>query len=314
MRTPPWARGILFAAPLVAVLSSLELGLRYGAERHFGGQVGKVSQVMQHRIDPELAIFGASNALMGFDAPLIEKMTGLKTFNFAKDGTYFVQYQALVREFAAYARKPRIVVFAETYLTFVPTHALRNPGDYLPYFSSPNIYEVFRDIDSELTWKLRYIPYYSFVVADVEYYSASLRGYRELLGKPAIENERQGFFPRGGGWHENGSPSQLPPLNAAGSDRVAGQFAELVSRFERKGTPVVVVVMPVDRECRSAVPDFDARKRRLSAMLGDRGTFLDYSDHPMASDRANFYDCGHLNARGAERFSEAFANDLTAIK
>jgi hypothetical protein len=38
--------------------------------------------------------------------------------------------------------------------------------------------------------------------------------------------------------------------------------------------------------------------------------FLDYSDHPISHDRANFYNASHLNRMGSEGFSRVLAHDL----
>ena len=138
MSESPFRRGVRFVVPLVAALAAISQAVRYGAMHSSINQSGKVNLLMQHRIDPELAIFGASNALTGLDAPAIEQATGETTFNFSMDGTPFVQYQALVRELAGYSTHCRHVVLAETFMTFIGLPALNNPGKYLPYLGSEN--------------------------------------------------------------------------------------------------------------------------------------------------------------------------------
>ena len=177
MSASPLRRGVRFALPLVAALAALEQAARYGATHCYVHQAGKINLLMEHRVDPELAIFGASNGLTDLDAPAIEAATGERTFNFSVDGTPFVQYQALVRELAASYPTCRHVVLAETFMTFMGLPALRTPSRYLPSLDRESVYPVFREIDPALAFRARYVPFYSFIVADQDYYKASLRGY-----------------------------------------------------------------------------------------------------------------------------------------
>jgi hypothetical protein len=88
------------------------------------------------------------------------------------------------------------------------------------------------------------------------------------------------------------------------------QFAEVIALLASRGLNIVLVVTPLEAECQQMVPGFKAHRDRLREVLGDRGVFLDYSDHPIARKSHYFYNCGHLNVAGAEAFSKAFVDDF----
>ena len=317
MSESPFRRGVRFVVPLVAALAAISQAVRYGAMHSSINQSGKVNLLMQHRIDPELAIFGASNALTGLDAPAIEQATGETTFNFSMDGTPFVQYQALVRELAGYSTHCRHVVLAETFMTFIGLPALNNPGKYLPYLGSESIYPVFHEIDPKLAWRAKYVPFYSFIVADQAYYKTSLRGYLALLGRPPENPEHQGYLPQAIDWTPP-SPADVAAAAAASADdfheqpRVVRELTEAVALLNRSGKQVFVVITPLQASCLSGFPGYAAHREKLRSMLGEGVVFLDYTDDPIASDTANFHNCGHLNARGATAFAKLFARDFKA--
>jgi len=302
--------------PLIAALAGLEQAARYGAMHCYVHQAGKINLLMQHRVDPELAIFGASNGLADLDAPAIEEATGERTFNFSMDGTPFVQYQVLIRELAASYPSCRHVVLAETFMTFLGLPALRTPGKYLPYLGSPSVYPVFREIDPTLALRARYVPFYSFIVADQDYYKASLRGYLTLLGHPPANSERQGFMPKDAVWAE---PTQAAQTAAAVADDfsesepVVRAFSEAIALLNRSGKQVFVVVTPLQADCLGAFPRFERHREKLRSLVGTGNVFLDYTHDPLASDKANFYNCGHLNARGAAALSRVFAADFLEL-
>lgn len=300
-------RGVLFALPLVALLALFERAVLFGVTRCFVGEVAKVNLIMQHRIDPPLVIFGSSNALTAFDAPLLEQLTGLPTYNFGLYGTYFVQYQALVREFAEYTQNGRYVVIAETYQTFRPLTALRGPERFLAYASTPNVAAVIDEIDPPLAWRLRHVPFYSLIVANSSFYGSAMRGYRALLGWQVRDREQQGWLPMNLSW----DPSPYEGDHGY-SERVAREFAETLALLASRGLTIVLVVTPIESGCQRMVEHFAQHRDTLRTTLGNRGVFLDYSQHPIAGDIRYFYNCGHLNTLGAKEFSRVFATDLAA--
>ena len=210
-----------------------------------------------------------------------------------------------MREFADYSRRARDVVLAETFLTFDPRPAIAAPGRLLPHADVPTVAETLDEIDPTLARRLRYVPLYSFAVADGEYYRTAARGLLSLLHRPPVDNLRLGF-------HAVDQPFQRVELRsrATPSPRLEERFVETLELLRRRGLRPAVVVTPVQAGCQASVPGFAAHRRRLRELTAGRGLFLDYSLHPVAAAEESFYNCGHLNAVGAARFSRAFVVDL----
>lgn len=300
-------RGTLFALPLLAMLFAIERLALLGATNCHVGEPGKVNLIMQHRSDPDLAIFGSSNALTAFDTPLIESLSGLDAYNFGLYGTPFVQYQALLREFADTTHNAKVVVIAEMFMTFRSLKALRGPDRWVPYASNPHVRRVMDAIDPDLGWRLRNVPFYSLVAANTSYYGSVWRGYRNLLAGPPPEARLKGFLPV----DQSFVLTQFDDDHGH-NDRIVADFAETLDALARTGAKLVVLVTPLAAECHHMAPRFAAHRAQLRELLGYRGLFLDYASHPIAHDSDNFYNCGHLNVGGAEAFSQVFVEDLRA--
>jgi hypothetical protein len=309
------ARALGFALPLLAGLAALERAVEYGRAHAYVHQAGKINLAMQHRVSPEIAVFGASNALVDFDAPLLERLLGETTYDYGIDGTPFVQYQALIRDFAASSPRGGEVVLAETFMTFVGLDGIRNPDMWLPHVGAPAVYEVLHRIDPELAWKARYVPFYPLIEADQDSYKAALRGYLSLLGRPPPDSQVQGYLAKDETWRPPAPGVASTVAEYPFDERVVPQFAEVIALLNRAGKRVTVVVTPIEEDCLAALPYLDAHRDRLRSLVGagEGNVFLDYTHHPIARDKAGFYNCGHLNRSGAAAFTRIFAADLAAL-
>ena len=276
-------------------------------------EAGKINLALQHRVSPELAVFGASTALTDFDAPLIEELLRKSTYDYGLAGTPFVQYQALIRDFATSSPRCDDVVLAESYTTFMGLDEIRSPAAWLPHVDTPAVYDVLHGIDPALAWKARYVPLYPLIVADQDSYKVALRGYLSLLGRPPRDNQVQGWDGKDEAWHPP-PPAVVDAVAKYPFDaRVVPQFVEVIALLNRAGKRVTVVVTPIQEDCQVALPYLDAYRDKLASLVGAGNGFLDYSHHPIAGDRACFYNCAHLNRHGAAAFSRIFAADFAAL-
>jgi hypothetical protein len=278
-------------------------------------QAGKINLVMQHRVSPELAVFGASNALDDFDAPLIEQLLGKSTYDYGVAGVPFAQHQALLRDFATSSPRCDEVVLAESRMTFVGLDGIQDPDMWLPYVDAPAMYEVLRGIDPSLAWKARYVPFYRLIVADRDSYAVAARGYLSLVGRPPPNSQVQGYHATDETWQ----PPTPDEVRAAArypfDERVVPQFVEVIAMLNRAGKRVTVVLTPIEEDCLAALPYLDAHRDRLRSLVGaaEGNVFLDYTRHPIGGDKSSFYNCTHLNRAGAAAFSRVFAADFAAL-
>jgi hypothetical protein len=308
------ARVLGFTLPLLAGLTAFERAFEHGRSRSHVDLAGKINLTLQHRVSPELAIFGASNALIDLDAPLIEEILGKSTYNYGLAGTPFLQYQALIRDFATSSPRCDEVVIAESYLTFAGLDELRSPDAWLPHVDVPVVYEVLHGIDPARAWKARYVPFYQLIVADQDSYKAALRGYLSLLGRlPPDPQVVQGWNAKDETWHPPPPAAMRAAAEYPFDARVVPQFVEVIALLNRAGKHVTVVVTPFEEECQASLTYLDAHRAKLRSLVDADNAFLDYSRHPIAADEANFYNCGHLNRHGAEAFSRVFAADFAAL-
>lgn len=305
------ARAAAFTAGLVAVLGGLRGGLGYGARHVRRGDAGKISRVMGHAADPELAIFGASNAESGISPALLERATGRTAENLAVDGTGVAQYGALVRELLRYGRPGAHVILVMSPFALAAPALPTAPSWYYPHIGNPFVYEAMARFDATTAWRARHVPFYDFVVYDHTYYRNAVEGLRAAFGAPLDDPDR-GFTPRGLRWDERLDAAGQRPFPCVIEAETVAVYRSLLAAIEASGRKAFVVFPPVQADAIRLLPGMEELVGIFASFApGDH--YLDYHRDPMGTERRYFYNHTHLNVEGAERFSTMLGSDLDRV-
>jgi hypothetical protein len=299
-------------AILMLILQLLIWGLDFGARADQTGQSGKINRLMAHEIDPDLVIFGASNAFVDFDPDIIQKETGLSVFNMGIDGTPFVQNQALIREFADYTKNCKYVVMAGSFISFKERAALKSPGKYYPHFHKPYVFNTFRKIDPDLSLKLRYVPFYKFVAYDEAFYKSVAKGYAQLAGMKVQDPERKGFLPKKEKWNKNLDQTfaEQEVETITFDPAILKDYRETLAELNEKGIKAFLLITPLQADGQTLFANLDALRDTFRSLAGTENVFIDYTTDEINRYKRYFYNYSHLNATGADTFSAMFARDL----
>lgn len=285
----------------------------------------KLCKIFSHELDPSLIVFGSSIAHLGIDIPLLERITGIDSYNLGLDGTIYDQYEAVVEEFLSYTKRCRYMLFvAESW------HFKKSPGLYAALFykdllKHPNLYRAFLQIDPGTTFGLRYIPGYEFALASGTWESSGISeeeflkkaiGSGEFFRMPFIASfeldDKQGFFPKNEQWTSGNALGY--PSNGVNYDRdVLVRFIEINKRLVKMNIRPIFIIPPLfsknGREASSI------QKQEMVKKIQSAGAdVLDYSRDELTRHTENFFDVSHLNAKGAEKFSNILAADLVNLK
>ena len=287
---------------LFIVNNLLIIGVQYSEH----AQTGKVSMLMNHRIDPQVMVFGASNGETGIASNTIEKESGKTVFNMCVDGTSVLQFGDLVREFNEYSRHCEMVVFA------IGPFALQKeklPHAMNRYYAwSHNTYlrqNVFLNQVPEFR-KLKYIPFYGFVLYDSDFYKNSFDGWSRILNRPFLTSNKadQGWASMPIQWGDNNSVSALESLSLQVDSSVVNEYKQLTKELNHKGKKVVFVLMPCQDEGRQVMKGYDQLRKGIQSITAYPNTCLDFSEDLISKDKKWFYNYSHLNTTGAVYFSQ----------
>jgi hypothetical protein len=300
---------LLVGAIALALQQAINSGLRNIQTSDFG----VLNRITTGRINAEIVITGSSRALRQYDSRIIQEITGRPTFNIGVNGSQTDMQLAVLKTYLRHNASPRLVVHNLDLFSFLTSHEIYNPAQYLPYLPEEPIYAGIRRVYPD-AWKWKYLPLYGYAVEDMRF--TWMLGLRRLAGFQPREDHFQGYLPQPARWTEDfGKFQRAHPDGAITGVEPQGvrDLAELIDICRRRGIPVLLVYSPEYYQMQGLERDRDgifARFREMSARFGV--PLWDYSDSPICRNRNNFYNSQHLNADGATAFSVDLARRLAA--
>jgi hypothetical protein len=310
---PGVGRLIVFFLFLAAVAIGLNACIAFGVRHVRSSTLGTWNVAMQGQANTDILITGSSRATYHYDPRIIRDATGLSAFNLGRVGSQTDVQLVALKGYLEHNRQPRIVIHNLDAFSFVATTEIFEYAQYVPYLQDPAIYDPLRRIDPSIV-KSRYIPLYGYVVEDMNY--TWLTGLGSLAGWRSKDDCTLGFCPRRKTWTEDFA--KFRAVNPHGVDfaiqpRGVEALEELIQLCKSKGITLILVYSPEYSEMQKMTTDRGLIFSKFREMANRNGVlFWDYSNWEHAADRAYFYNSQHLNATGAESFSEDLAARLKA--
>jgi hypothetical protein len=314
-QTPaPWkavARIACFFTFLAAVVLALGVVINSGLRRIKTSEQGSVNHVMAGKVNAQIVITGSSRASSHYDPRVIQAITGRSAFNSGLNGTQTDVQVSFLKAYLEHNRKPQVVIHNLDAFTFVTSRYIFNESLYLPYLRDQELYAGLRRINPGI-WKARYLPVYGYVVEDMQF--SWILGIRGFLGWSPREDYFLGFNPRSKQWTD-----EFQTFKAANADGV--KFAiepagvevvkELIQLCHHNGIQLILVYSPEYTEVQSMTNNRREIFRQFHELANRYDVpFWDYSDWKYAADKRLFQNSQHLNAAGANQFSQDLARRL----
>lgn len=304
-------RLIAFLAILAGLIFLMQFLIDHGLRSIRTSGYGVSNRIMSGKVNADIVISGSSRALTHYDTRIISKVTGLSTFNIGRNGSQTDMQLAFLKAYLVHNEVPRVVIHNLDLFSFVMSKEIYDPGQYLPYINEAPLYQEISNIYKD-AWKWRYIPIYGYVVQDMRL--NWMRGLAALVGVQPSEDQFNGFLPRYSEW--TGDFEEFRRQNPDGvkfeiQEKGVEVLSELARICRERGVLLVFSYSPVYWEMRQLERNREEIFERFRE-IGERyGSLLwDYSSSALCLNRNNFYNSQHLNANGAELFSEEIAHRL----
>jgi hypothetical protein len=312
-RFPGLARLTAFFCLFVVLAYGFDALITGGLRRVPTSKFGALNRVVDGKVNADIVINGSSRALVHYDPRILERSTGLTAFNLGMNATHIDVQLAVLQTYLKHNRKPRLVIQNLEAFSFITTKKaeIYDPALYLPFLKEPVLYRSLLAIDPAVR-KWKYIPLYGYAIEDLRF-----TWVRALLAWGGIhprEDYIQGFNPRNLQWTEDferfrsavgeGMTYEIQPAGVSA-------LRELIAICQTNGIELLLVYSPEYFEAQGLVrnrAEIFAKFRALTAETG--ATFWDYSDSPLNLIKDMFYNSQHLNAMGAERFSQDLGRRL----
>lgn len=300
---------LVFGAAAWAANAFITGGLR----RIRTSDYGVANQLVRGAINADIVITGSSRAYDHYDPRVIGAITGQTAFNIGKNGSQTDMQVAVLKTYLSHNRAPRLVIHNLDLFTFLTSHEIYDPAQYLPYLDEPAIYAGVRRTYPD-AWKWKYIPLYGYAVEDMRF--AWLQGVEVWVGRQPVQDDFLGFHPRYTGWtgdfdrfraaHPQGLKTEIEPQGVS-------DFEDLIRICQSRGIRLLLVYSPEYRPIQRLETnraEIFALFHRIAARHGV--PLWDYSASPLCDRRDAFYNSQHLNAEGAAEFSRNLAQRLRA--
>lgn len=306
-------RILVFFVFLVAIAYGIQLGVSAGLRKITTSKFGAINAWTSGNVNSEVIINGSSRALVHYDPRIIAKATGLTAYNLGMNGIQIDVQAGILDAYLAKNRAPSVILqnLESFSLEATKPGEIYDPGVYLPYLSNNALYQALHEIDPQV-WKWRRIPLYGYAVPDMRFTWAL--GVMRWFGVQGPQDYFDGFNPRYEQWGQDFENFRKSVPNGV-SYRIEAKGLVSLERClqlaQEKGSVMILIFAPEYVEMQRLEKNRGEIFRHFRELAGKYGTeFWDYSDFPLCSNRDFFYNSQHLNAKGAEIFSEDVARRL----
>jgi len=298
---------ILFAGLTMILLHITDYQINSTLSNARFGTVGKINGVINHDLDYELTVWGASTSYVNINPQVLSDSLGLGSFNMGIDGTNIDQYSGLLNEFLGYTKKSKYLLIAlDINGGLANRTSLYNVHNWIQHIDNQNIYEAFSEIDDKLAFKMRYIPYYKLTLFDKHAFS----NYRMALEqkKGGYEIDHMGYNPVDQVYNVNND--EIQPFNVPIDSRCLNKIDHALKIAQRKGIKCYIIVTPCYKDGYDKFLNRDLFKKKIFKFQSENVKVLDFSESYLSSSKEYFYNNTHLNSRGANAFSKMIGDSI----
>lgn len=300
----------LFLLFLLLVLSGLNYFIQNLLQKSPVGTLAKVNAVMSRSMDEEITIWGASTARAHFDAELMEKILNVGCFNMGMDGTPFQQYNGLLKEYIENSKRAKIIVLVVDINGFGARNSLYQSYSWLHHVSNDNIYNSLSQIDTELTFKARYVPLYYITAYDRRFLPRTIKWvYFDSIDEPELSHH--GFHPNSTLWQDNQGERYNSSFNVEINADVISEFSSTIAQATQANLKVIIVVPPCYTDGLKLVSNINEFENSVHSLESDNVVILNYLHSNLSEDIRLFTNNTHLNSEGARLFTNQFIVDLS---
>ncbi|MGY6559260.1 MAG: hypothetical protein ACXIT9_08250 [Nitritalea sp.] len=287
--------GAFFLLTLLALDFSIGEGLyALYQQATFGVSATEYYTVMKSR--EELLIFGSSRAANHYHPQLIEEVTGLTTYNAGREGTG-IHYHHAVLGSVLERHQPQAVVLEVNYSDIYVSKVRFNEQDL--HELRPFYNKVSANFDRQIAYN-----WYDKFLLQSRAFRFNKKFIRILSGNvTSVREELHGFRPLEGSRPLTLAPYKVPETLDA---KKMAKLEAIVTLCQQRDVPLFLVISPFYATFPEEVfaPVYALAERRQVPILD-----LLASEEFLARQEY-FYDRGHLNRQGAEKFSLEIAQLL----
>ncbi len=303
-------RTLIFLIPVILLAYPIDLFISYGLKHSTlsDGELEVWNDIYNGDLNSECLIYGSSRAWVHIDPIIIEKETGVSTYNLGMDAHNFYLQLLRHKESLKHNPKPKTIICGLDMGTLEKRHDLYNKTQFLPFmlWNKPMIeaistYEGFNEADYFVPL-LRYVGDFAAIKSGVKYYI-----------EPDTRFRIKGYHASDKVWSNDldNAKKQMDSYTISLDTMSVKLFTDFIQDCKKSNINVIFVYTPEYIEGK----DFVTNRNDIMSMYNNMSEkynvpFLDYSNDSICYQKKYFYNTMHMNYEGSEVFTKELAKDL----
>jgi hypothetical protein len=269
----------------------------------------RIGNLINNQLNKDVFILGSSRALNGIDPETIEKETNLTCFNLSYSGSNILFHETLLDLILLSDNQPTTIIYNiddPGTLLNLDNQVIYKKEELFPYVYNDNVNKIVADKLDKKVWATRLSATYHNNINLVSAVKYLLRG-KEVPSIEINNIDTNGANLMLG--HQKGCEDltfeKIKFKYENESLAYANSFQNIISKCEKNNINLIIVSTPV-----YYAPTLGF-KERISELSENK---LVYNYPNEFIDNQYFYNHGHLNKKGAIRFSQLLAKDIFRTK
>ncbi len=288
--------------------------LEKGRQKYFYHTYDQFNELLSGNTKYDLLMLGSSRTHLHNNPRIIDSITHMNSYNAGIEGGSLLEMNVVLNGYLEKHPKPAILLVEVSMLSFnTDKNLVSNPTLYLNHLDNSRVYETLNTY-----WKysgfFKYLPLFRLSQYD---------DINKAYALKAIKGEREVFFGATyKGYAENtvDHMSDTVTTNGIGCEWVKytplakSLLESIVETCKKTQINVIIVYAPEYRKLNYRCPEGKRVIDSISELCKRKEIpFLNYLDNEICNDNNLFANIGHLNRRGADKYSAILANDINTV-
>lgn len=270
------------------------------------------NQIFSGKLDAEIAIYGSSRAWVQFDSEIIAKGLNSSCYNFGVDGQNFRIQHLRHLLYLKHNKKPKKIIVSVDYSSLELANSEYHYEQFLPYMLwNKEIYNYTKTYSS-----------FNFF----EYLFPLLRFQNELTfieKANAISKQKDapkrinGYRGASLEWNKDleKAKEKNPHFVVTQDTVLINLFNKFIADCKTNNIEVILVYAPIHKVGQAFIKNHDEVKKIFENISKKNNlVYLDFTNDEICDDRKYFYNSGHMNKLGAEKFTHKLVEELIKRK
>lgn len=259
------------------------------------------NDIVDGKLNSDTWILGSSRAWVQYNPRILDSILDISSYNLGGNAQFlFLNLQSC--EIArAYNPKPKYILLDLFYSSLTMEEAPVSRYVYMPYIFKHKLRRIITH-NQAIDPFYFYLPYYRyyFEKGNEIWFVNEIGGYKGFLSKDLK-------------WDDY-NLSSIDTVHYKKESAAINLLNDFITDCKKDTISIIMIHSPFYREGFEKIHGHQEMMTMFQNIANQNNIpFLDYTNDPICYDTAYFYNAMHLNARGANLFTEKLAHDLDSL-